>query len=264
MCNSPAAPSPQSSISDPFSWAIIHSPRPILRLIRWCSIRRVLWWPEQPSSAKSFHLTHPMWLWYMRMTYSWGDAQGGSGNAKSSKKNAQSTRLGELHIWGTPPLTRSFIMAENRQGAGPESRREQWLCALLFVHLRRPESHQKTPFPPSDPEKQHQSYFNVRSNWDKIYQVSFNFSVCWYLIIFKCGLQIRLTVVITFSISFDILTTFTFQLYHFQALCTLCHKYNIQDFISRLWQRNASVILGPVETCVHEVDCSTDFKIIYQ
>ena len=117
MCNSPAAPSPQSSISDPFSWAIIHSPRPILRLIRWCSIRRVLWWPEQPSSAKSFHLTHPMWLWYMRMTYSCSDAQGGSGNAKSSKKNAQSTRLGELHIWGTPPLTRSFIMAKNRQGA---------------------------------------------------------------------------------------------------------------------------------------------------
>ena len=117
MCNSPAAPSPQSSISDPFSWAIIHSPRPILRLIRWCSIRRVLWWPEQPSSAKSFHLTHPMWLWYMKMTYSCSDAQGGSGNAKSSKKNAQSTRLGELHIWGTPPLTRSFIMAENRQGA---------------------------------------------------------------------------------------------------------------------------------------------------
>ena len=116
MCNSPAAPSPQSSISDPFSWAIIHSPRPILRLIRWCSIRRVLWWPEQPSSAKSFHLTHPMWLWYMRMTYSCSDAQGGSGNAKSSKKNAQSTRLGELHIWGTPPLTRSFIMAKNRQG----------------------------------------------------------------------------------------------------------------------------------------------------
>ena len=116
MCNSPAAPSPQSSISDPFSWAIIHSPRPILRLIRWCSFRRVLWWPEQPSSAKSFHLTHPMWLWYMRMTYSCSDAQGGSGNAKSSKKNAQSTRLGELHIWGTPPLTRSFIMAENRQG----------------------------------------------------------------------------------------------------------------------------------------------------
>ena len=117
MCNSPAAPSRQSSISDPFSWAIIHSPRPILRLIRWCSIRRVLWWPEQSSSAKSFHLTHPMWLWYMRMTYRCSDAQGGSGNAKSSKKNAQSTRLGELHIWGTPPLTRSFIMAENRQGA---------------------------------------------------------------------------------------------------------------------------------------------------
>ena len=117
MCNSPAAPSPQSRISGPFSWAIIHSPRPILRLIRWCSIRRVLWWPEQPSSAKSFHLTHPMWLWYMRMTYSCSDAQGGSGIAESSKKNAQSTRLGELHIWGTPPLTRSFIMAENRQGA---------------------------------------------------------------------------------------------------------------------------------------------------
>ena len=94
------------------------SSRPILKLIRWCSIRRVLWWPEQPSSAKSFHLTHPMWLWYMRMTYSCSDAQGGSGIAESSKKNAQSTWLGELHIWGTPPLTRSFIMAKNRQGVG--------------------------------------------------------------------------------------------------------------------------------------------------
>ena len=92
------------------------SPRAILRLIRWCSIRQVLWWPEQPSSAKSFHLTHPMCLWYMRMTYSCSDAQGSAGNAKSSKENAQSTRLGELHIWGTSPLTRSFIMAENRQG----------------------------------------------------------------------------------------------------------------------------------------------------
>ena len=128
MCNSPAALSPQSSTSDPFLWAIIHSPRPILRLIRWCSIRRVLWWPEQPSSAKSFHLTHPMWLWYMRMTYSCSDAQGGSGNAKSSKKNAQSTRLGELHIWGTPPLTRSFIMAENRQSNPPASKK--WLGHL--------------------------------------------------------------------------------------------------------------------------------------
>ena len=132
MCNSPAAPSPQSSISDPFSWAIMHSPRPILRLIRWCSIRRVLWWPEQPSSAKSFHLTHPMWLWYMRMPYSCSDAQGGSGNAKSSKKNARSTRLGELHIWGTPPLTRSFIMAENRQGElltiSKAIQARMWLC----------------------------------------------------------------------------------------------------------------------------------------
>ena len=132
MCYSPAAPSPQSSISDPFSWAIMHSPRPILRLIRWCSIRRVLWWPEQPSSAKSFHLTHPMWLWYMRMTYSCSDAQGGSGIAESSKKNAQSTRLGELHIWGTPPLTRSFIMAKNRQGALPC---RQYMAIFIFALL---------------------------------------------------------------------------------------------------------------------------------
>ena len=71
MCNSPAAPSPQSSISDPFLWAIIHSPRPFLKLIRWYFIRRVLWWPEPPSSANSFHLTHLMRLWYMKMTYSW-------------------------------------------------------------------------------------------------------------------------------------------------------------------------------------------------
>ena len=101
----------------PLLWAIIHSPRSILKLIRWCSIRRVLWWPELPSSANSFRLTHLMWLWYKRVTYSCSGAQGGSGSVESSKKNTQSTRLGKLHIWGTPPLTRSFIMAKNRQGA---------------------------------------------------------------------------------------------------------------------------------------------------
>ena len=68
-----------------------------------------------------------------------------------------------------------------------------------------------------------------------------------------------------FIIPSNIQTTFTFHLLHrYKELFTLCHEYNIQDFISRLWQRNASVILGPVETCVHEVGCSTDFKIIYQ
>ena len=86
----------------------------LLKLIRWCFIYWVLWWPELPSSANSFHVTHLMWFRYMRMTYSCSGAQGGSGSAESLKKYSQSTRLGNSHFWGTTPPT--GFMAKNRQG----------------------------------------------------------------------------------------------------------------------------------------------------
>ena len=55
----------QSSISDPFFWAIIQSPRPILKLLRWCFIRRVRvrrpGWFWQNLVFKEKHSQHKVW-----------------------------------------------------------------------------------------------------------------------------------------------------------------------------------------------------------